>query len=159
MKKLLDKDIHLRPLTFSVLVVAYSLVSWILFLQTSAGWAYVFYSIVAKWFFVAVAVIAIIIGMSTYLKKQVVVMSKMQIFLLIIFQLTYLLFNVGDCGDNPGSFTFLETLLKDPQYYCSYQTSSIIAPYVMIIGPLIYFILLLAIIISTIRNSHSVGTK
>lgn len=138
-----QKRSDITPLQFVAGAISYALVSWVSFLFTSGGWSYVYYKILGGVFFIAVAIICMAMNIFPIMKgkKYIYHIDKPLLLTLILIQCTYL-FNFGDCGDQPGNYTFIETVIRGTDYFCSYQTASVLAPYVMIFMPLAYITIL-----------------
>src|SRR3989344_2375375 len=139
-----QKRPNITPLQFVAEAISYALVSWVLFLFTSGGWSYVFYKILGGVFFIVVAIICMAMSILPIMKRKKYMyhIDKTLLLTLILIQCTYLLFNFGDCGDQPGNYTFIEAAIRGTDYFCSYQTASILAPYVMMLMPLTYITIL-----------------
>src|SRR3989344_3500579 len=76
-----------------------------------------------------------------FLKKKYIVISLQKILILLFVQSIAFLFNAGDCWDAPGTYTFIEVLLKGRFTICSNMTTSVVAEYSYLI--LVLYIILL----------------
>ena len=138
----------LKPWQFAVMVALYAFLSWQLFLLTSGGWSFVLYRVIGGYFFAALA-ISCVLGClyQARVRMSNISMDMHLALFILLFQCVYLLLNFGDCGDQPGAYTFLEKTLKGGySYFCSYTTASSIALYSMILMPLSYVTLLLFLV-------------
>ena len=108
-KGILGKQCEMKTILFLIASFFYFLISFLGFVFTSGGWVgALVYKLGGGIFFLVNYIIWSVIF---FIKKpHSVVISKKLFFVLILIQLIALFLNVGDYGDNSGSFSFFEVI-------------------------------------------------
>ena len=133
---------------FAFGLALYLIISWLTFQLTSFLCFFTFYQIFGLLFFLLILIISYVILFVLRLKGQnFILVDKFLLYLLLIYQLIYLLLNVGDCGDNGGGYTFIETVVKGGEnHFCFAEKSMLFPEYLMLFMPIIYIVLLIAML-------------
>jgi hypothetical protein len=124
---LMKKYIVMGGWKFFWLFLLYIVVAGALLLLTTGGWGGLGVALI-DWpvliFFLFVVLIATIVRNSRGLKS--VNIARGSFWVLIAAQILTLLFNVGDCGDTGGSYSFIQKVLSgfSADVYCSNTPSS-----------------------------------
>jgi|GEM_PF-1869958 hypothetical protein len=151
MKKEISIHWQISSWNYIVLLLAYSWISLQLFIFTSGGWSVLFYGIIVKYFYISIFVIFSAILLIR--RQKVISVDKRLLIFLFSIQIAYLMLNFGDCGDNPGRYTFVESQLSGgTNMFCNHKNSSQIAIYSMVIMPIAYSISFLLLIIKSLLS-------
>lgn len=149
---------EMSPLKGSFISILYLLITSMFFLLTSMGWSTAllgFYVAIFGMGIIIFVVLSAILLSSRGVHK--VVFSKNLLIITMGFLVIALLFNHGDCGDNPGSFFFYERLVTDLSDLCSgeYATVEQLSLSAAIIGiySLSLIIFLLSAVIASFKKS------
>lgn len=143
------KSFLLTPLRFVVILATYALISNYLFLLTSGGWSSLFYHMITPFVYLVIIITSAITAFINHKKDKKVKVHLCFILVLLCIQCIYLLLNFGDCGDNPGTYTFIEKTINGIWQYCSYASQSRISHYAMLILPFTYFGILFLFILNS----------
>lgn len=127
--------------------ITYVIFSWIGFQATSGGWTFLFYQFFGGIFFITILVITFILIVSSQKKQDYIIVDKLFLYLLLIFQIIFYLLNFGDCSDAKGSYLFFERLINGSSYYCHGPGLSIINGQLLMLMLLIVYFVLLAYVL------------
>jgi|SRR3989344_1170632 len=102
---------------FASLLLGYSIVSLVLLLSTVAGWAVLYTPAIWAPFFLVAYLLAIISTFKVHARGvRTLHIPRAWLLTLLVLQLLTLLFNIGDCGDSPGTFLFLERIMVSSNF-------------------------------------------
>lgn len=151
---------HIHSLShrqFLIAISSYCLFSWITFQITSGGWQLLVYQLLGGIFFLAIMIVAKIGVLILERKHQdIVIVNRYLVYVLMIYQSFYFIFNNGDCGDSPGGYTFIETVIQGSKnYFCFTQKSQFYSPQISLWLMGIYIVMLAFILLHTIFNSYA----
>ena len=127
---LLELEENMHVLRFVALFAAYSILSIILFFFTSGGWGMLVWMFFGWIPYTIVLVILFIVAVAQYRAGRIwVSIQKKDFAFLIIVQILALLLNVGDCGDAPNWYFFLERIIFFGRNLCQIQMSNQMAAF------------------------------
>ena len=136
----MSKTLQITQRHFLITLSIYSFFSWLIFQLTSGGWQFLVYQLIGGGFFIVILILATA-GVSVMKKygRYTIMIDRYLVYILLIYQSIYLIFNSGDCGDTPRGYTFIETVIQgSKQYYCFTEKSRFYSPqltlWLMIIG-------------------------
>ena len=150
------------PWKLLLFTALYSLVSWKLFIETSGGWEALFYAVFGGMFFFTFSILCIGTILFNSKKRAITFyyLDKGLLTLLLIVQILYLLINQGGCGDNPGSYTFIERFFKGADYFCSrgITFSFPLSPYLFLLMFVAYSVVLFYLFGKTLLRKSDKST-
>lgn len=140
---------------FGILIV-YSMVSFIVLIFTSGGWAVLGVAILGLIGYGLFSLVALIISIVKIVKnrRDIIFNTKLVPFILLS-QIAALAFNIGDCGDASGSYAFWQRLVYGFKAFCEPNpgANTDLSMFLFLSFLIIYAILLL-IFFTTIRSAR-----
>ncbi len=138
--------------------VFYSVVSWLVFLGTSGGWAALFPCLYGGVFFLGTIGLVLLFTIACQLEGwKSIFISEKQLRIVLCIQLLAILFNPGDNGDGPGgSYPFFERLWSNDRTHPPLLGP--LAPYLTHFFYVTYAVALLVLLASVFRRRKGNST-